>query len=82
MQYCNLSPDAKLFLDRKLNEDSLTQTLERKGVIVHMITTSTQPENLTVGTSQPSQEEQQQQQREQSQQQQQREREQQEEEEQ
>jgi hypothetical protein len=46
ISFANLTPDAKLFLDRKLNEDSLTQTLERKGIIVHMVSTTTQPENL------------------------------------
>ncbi len=46
ISFANLSPDAKLFLDRKLNEDSLTQTLERKGIVVHMVTTTTQAENL------------------------------------
>lgn len=79
ISFANLSPDAKMFLDRKLNEDSLTQTLERKGIVVHMITTKTEPEiNLQAG--QPTREDQQQQQRDQSQQQQQREREQQQEE--
>jgi hypothetical protein len=46
ISFANLSPDAKLFLDRKLNEDSLTQSLERKGLVVHMLTTTTQAENL------------------------------------
>lgn len=46
ISFANLSPDAKLFLDRKLNEDSLTQTLERKGLVVHMVSTTTQAENL------------------------------------
>jgi hypothetical protein len=46
ISFANLSPDAKLLLDRKLKEDSLTETLERKGIIVHMLTTSTEPENL------------------------------------
>ncbi len=46
ISFANLSPQAKLFIDRKLNEDSLTATLERKGIIVHMLTTTTQPETL------------------------------------
>lgn len=46
ISFANLSPEAKLMLDRRLKEDSLTQTLERKGIIVHMLTTSTQAENL------------------------------------
>jgi hypothetical protein len=46
ISFANLSPEAKLLLDRKLKEDSLTETLERKGIIVHTLTTSTQPENL------------------------------------
>lgn len=81
ISFANLSPDAKMFLDRKLNEDSLTQTLERKGIVVHMVTTTTQTEIMNIQSGQPSKEDQQQQQREQSQQQQQREREQQQEEE-
>lgn len=44
--FANLSPDAKLLLDRKFKEDSLTETLERKGITVHMLTTSTQSENI------------------------------------
>ena len=42
--FANLSPDAKMLLDRKLKEDSLTQTLDRKGITVHMLTTTTQAE--------------------------------------
>lgn len=81
ISFANLSPDAKMFLDRKLNEDSLTQTLERKGIVVHMVTTTTQTELMNIQSGQPTKEDQQQQQRDQSQQQQQREREQQQEEE-
>ena len=44
--FANLSPDAKLFLDRKLKEDSLTQNLERKGIVVHNLTTTTQAETV------------------------------------
>jgi hypothetical protein len=46
ISFANLSPEAKSFLDRQLTENSLTETLERKGIIVHTLTTSTQPENL------------------------------------
>lgn len=46
ISFANLSPDAKVFLDRKLKEDSLTETLERKGIIVHNITTTTEPEKV------------------------------------
>lgn len=46
ISFANLSPDAKMFLDRKLQEQPLTETLERKGIIVHMITTTTQVENF------------------------------------
>lgn len=60
ISFANLSPDAKLMLDRKLNEDSLSETLERKGIIVHMITTSTQPELvLNIESSQASRDQQQ-----------------------
>jgi len=43
--FSSLSNEAKLFLDRKLNEDSLSQTLERKGFVVHRLITTTQIEN-------------------------------------
>ncbi len=49
--FANLSPDAKLLLDRKFKEDSLTETLERKGIIVHMLTTSTQENPLNIEAS-------------------------------
>lgn len=72
ISFANLSPDAKLFLDRKLNEDSLTQTLERKGIIVHMVSTTTQPDNLlnidAAGQAQRDRQDQQQQQQQQQQQ--------------
>lgn len=67
--FANLSPDAKLLLDRKFTEDSLTETLERKGIIVHMLTTSTQAETLlTVDAGQASRDRQDQQQQQQQQQ--------------
>ena len=70
ISFANLSPDAKLLLDRKLNEDSLTQTLERKGIIVHVLTTSTQPESaIVVDAGQASRDRQDQQQQQQEQQQ-------------
>lgn len=46
ISFANLSPGAKDFLDRKLKEDSLTATLERRGITVHMVTTTTQSESL------------------------------------
>ena len=46
ISFANLSPDAKAFLDRKLKEDSLTETLERKGIIVNNLTTTTEPEKI------------------------------------
>jgi hypothetical protein len=61
ISFANLSPEAKLFIDRKLNEDSLTATLERKGIIVHMLTTTTQPETLIkTETGQPTRDQEQQ----------------------
>jgi hypothetical protein len=44
ISFANLSADAKLMLDRKLKEDPLTDSLERKGIVVHMLTTTTEPE--------------------------------------
>lgn len=44
--FANLSPDGKMLLDRKLKEDSLTETLDRKGIIVHNVITTTQPERI------------------------------------
>lgn len=46
ISFANLSPEAKAFLDRKLNEVSLSAELEKKGIVVNMITTTTQVENL------------------------------------
>jgi hypothetical protein len=49
IKFSSLSPEAKVFLDRKLNEDSLTQTLESKGIIIHMLVTTTAIDNpLTI----------------------------------
>lgn len=68
--FANLTPQAKLLLDRKLREDPLTDTLERKGIIVHMLTTSTQAEpTFTVDAGQASRDRQDQQQQQQEQQQ-------------
>lgn len=62
ISFANLSPDAKLLLDRKLTEDSLTETLERKGIIIHMLTTTTQADPLlTVDAGQTSRDQQEQQ---------------------
>jgi hypothetical protein len=75
LTFGNLSPEAKLFLDRKLTEDSLTETLERKGIIVHTISTTTQNESVfsVEQPDQASREDQEQQKREQQQRQQQQE---------
>lgn len=42
--FASLSENAKLLLDNKLANDSLTQALERKGIQVHVIITTTQVE--------------------------------------
>ena len=44
--FANLSPEAKVFLDRKLKEDSLTENLDRKGIVVHQLTTTTEAQPL------------------------------------
>lgn len=70
ISFANLTPEAKHLLDRKLREDPLTDTLERKGIIVHMLTTSTQAEQtFTVDAGQASRDRQDQQQDQQEQQQ-------------
>lgn len=43
ISFGNLSPEAKQFLDLQLKENSLTAALQNKGIIAHMITTTTQP---------------------------------------
>lgn len=48
-----LNPEQKLFLDQKLSEHSLSDTLSKKGIILHMVTTSTEPHQaLNVDTGQ------------------------------
>lgn len=39
--FTNLTPDGKTFLDQKLVGDSLTLAMERKGFVIHIVTTST-----------------------------------------
>jgi hypothetical protein len=41
ISFTNLSDAGKMFLDRKLTEDNLTQILDRKGIVVHTLTTTT-----------------------------------------
>lgn len=43
LAFANLSQQAKLFLDQKLAENSLSEAMSRKGITVHIITTSTEP---------------------------------------
>lgn len=64
--FANLSPEAKVFLDRKLKEDSLTENLDRKGIVVHQLTTTTEAQPLVAteaGQASKDQQEQQQQRR-------------------
>jgi len=57
ISFANLSPDAKIFLDNILKEQSLTTALESKGLTVHILTTSTQAEQpFIVDDKQPQQE--------------------------
>ena len=46
ISFANLSAEGKVLLDNKLRSDSLTETLERKGIIVNSLTTTTQPEKI------------------------------------
>lgn len=46
ISFANLSHQGKIFLDRMLKEDPLNLALERKGIIVHHLVTTTQPETL------------------------------------
>lgn len=48
ISFGNLSYEAKTFLDKKLHKDSLTKALQKKGVVVHMVTTTVERENLVV----------------------------------
>lgn len=68
ISFANLTPEAKILLDRKLREDPLTDTLERKGIIVHMLNTTTQTEpSLIVDAGQATRDQQDQQQQQQQQ---------------
>lgn len=44
ISFTQLTEKGKLFLDRKLTEENLAGTLERKGIIVHQMITTTQTE--------------------------------------
>ncbi len=44
LSFASLSDAGKVFLNRKITEDNLSQILERKGIIIHTMTTSTLPE--------------------------------------
>lgn len=73
ISFAGLSPEGKALLDRSMQESPLTDHLRDKGITVHIVTTSTQPENLlSTDASQSSrdrQDQQQQQQQDQEQQQ-------------
>ena len=62
--FANLTQQGKAFLDRKMTESSLNDQLDRKGIVVHIVTTSTQ-EHIPTYTdqSQQSRDQQQQQQK-------------------
>lgn len=53
IRFANLSPQAKQFLDRQLLDDPLRNHLDRKGIVVHMVSTTTQPEPLAVSEAKP-----------------------------
>lgn len=44
LSFANLTPQAKTFLDQKIKEDSLPEKLRDKGIIIHMIHTTTEAE--------------------------------------
>lgn len=46
ISFANLTPGAKDFLDRQLQASSLSDNLEKKGIVVHNITTTTEPEKI------------------------------------
>lgn len=55
--FANLTPEAKMLVDRKLREDPLTDRLKDEGITVHMLSTTTKPvENIlnTEGADQTS----------------------------
>lgn len=45
LSFANLQNDAKIFLDRKIIENSLIETLARNDITIHMLKTSTLPES-------------------------------------
>lgn len=52
ISFSNLKPEAKILLDQALKDNSLTDSLRDKGIVVHILTTTTQVENrLAVDTS-------------------------------
>lgn len=54
ISFANLSPEAKTFLDQRLQDGSLEKSLKDSNVTVHMITTTTHEETL-IPTAQPQQ---------------------------
>ena len=58
ISFANLSPDAKALIDRKLNDGSLEAALDRKGIVVTGMTTTTQPDRpvMTEESGKPSRE--------------------------
>lgn len=46
IRFANLSQQAKTFLDEQLSQGSLNKHMEGKGVVIHMVATSTQPEQV------------------------------------
>jgi hypothetical protein len=69
--FASLSPEGKLFLDRQMSENSLSEALKGKNIVVHQVITTTQAQNvIQAEQGQPSREEQQQKEQQQQQQQQ------------
>lgn len=71
ISFSNLTSQGKTFLDQQLAQNNLQDSLERKGIVVHTLTTTTQVDNpLAMRADQPQRDpDQQQQQRQQQQQQ-------------
>lgn len=70
ISFSNLSSQAKTFLDQQLAQHNLQDSLERKGIVVHTLTTTTQVENPLAMRAEQAQRDQDQQQQQQQQQQQ------------
>lgn len=51
VSFANLSPEGKNILDQALKDQSLTRQMDKRDIIIHVITTSTEPQTLFTAES-------------------------------